>query len=237
MHRRQHSGEKPHKCQYCEKEFLRREVLKKHEHMHTDTRPYKCSYCEKSFRDQGKRKVHERLHTGERPFECQFCGRGFCESGNLRKHMRVHVRPGSAVSPSDRLSITVDTAEACGEGSNFHFTPAPNTTFSVPALVTSRHSADVDAVGNTAALDITRPVPLTSASSHPPSQPQEPPVPSPAPLPLLGNINSDSHSLATLHPVEGSQGSSTLPHQECDREEYRVASSYQHITPWTLYHT
>lgn len=92
------------------------------------------------------------------------------------------------------------------------------------------------AVGNTAALDISGPVPLASASSHPTPQPQEPPVPAPTPLPLLGNIPPNSHSLATLHPVEDSQGSSTLPHQECDREDYRVASSYQPITTWTLYH-
>ncbi|XP_063880944.1 zinc finger protein ZFMSA12A-like isoform X1 [Scylla paramamosain] len=244
MHRRQHSGEKPHKCQYCEKEFLRREVLKKHEHMHTDTRPYKCSYCEKSFRDQGKRKVHERLHTGERPFECQFCGRGFCESGNLRKHLRVHQRrPGSSASSSiqdkDQESIPVNSRPpevSCGD-SSFHFNPAQNPAFSVPGLTVSRHDADIAAVQNSAALTISQPIPLASANSHPSHpthQPQE--NPAPPPLPLLGNVPLNSHSLTALHPVEDSQGSCTLPPHECDREDYRVASSYQPVTTWTLYH-
>ncbi|XP_063615610.1 zinc finger protein 84-like, partial [Penaeus indicus] len=57
MHKENHNGEKPHKCQYCEKEFLRREVLRNMNiciriHVH-----YTCFLRVKKFQRSRKRKV------------------------------------------------------------------------------------------------------------------------------------------------------------------------------------
>ena len=126
---------------------------------------------------------------------------------------------------------------SCGDNS-FHFNPAQNATFSVPGLTVSQHNAEMAAVQSNAALTISQPVPLTSTNSHPSHptpQPQE--HPTPPPLPPLGNMPPHTHSLTALHPVEESQGNCTMPPQECGREDYRVASSYQPVTTWTLYHT
>lgn len=124
---------------------------------------------------------------------------------------------------------------SCGD-SSFHFNPSQNSAFGVPGLTVSRHGADMTAVQNSPALTIAQPVPLATAnshSSHPTPQPQEPPAP--PSLSILENMPSNSHSLTALHPVENSQGSCTLPPQECEREDYRVVSSYQPVTTWTLY--
>ena len=35
-----HSGEKPHSCQHCSKQFRRKENLKKHERIHIGEKPF-----------------------------------------------------------------------------------------------------------------------------------------------------------------------------------------------------
>lgn len=124
------------------------------------------------------------------------------------------------------------------KGSSYNYNPVPTTTFSVPGLAASRHSADTATMGNSTAAVITEPIHLAPASSHPDPHPQEPLDPTPPPLPPLGSIPSHSPSLATLHQMEDSQENTTLPPQGCERVEYRVASppSYQPATTWTVYH-
>ena len=53
--------------------------------VHTGEKPYKCNYCERRFKQQSHVKQHSRLHTGERPYKCTECGRTFVQVGTLVK--------------------------------------------------------------------------------------------------------------------------------------------------------
>ena len=46
---RTHIGEKPHKCNQCEKAFSDNGNLRRHLKTYSDERPYKCSQCDKAF--------------------------------------------------------------------------------------------------------------------------------------------------------------------------------------------
>ena len=48
--------------------------------MQTGEKPYKCDVCEKAFTDAVVLKKHKRIHTGEKPFKCTECDKAFAES-------------------------------------------------------------------------------------------------------------------------------------------------------------
>ena len=61
-HNRVHTGEKPYKCQYCERAYAQSNDLVKHLRTHVGMNTYSCSYCPFTFRLHGELKAHYAEH-------------------------------------------------------------------------------------------------------------------------------------------------------------------------------
>ncbi|XP_053663032.1 uncharacterized protein LOC128712162 [Anopheles marshallii] len=90
-HQLQHTGERPHKCQACQKRFFTCSALKVHERLHSGEKPYKCEECGHHFRQWGDLKYHKiSKHSNEKIHKCEFCGKDFARRYSLVLHTRIH---------------------------------------------------------------------------------------------------------------------------------------------------
>ena len=55
--------------------------------MHTGVKPYRCEWCQKEFRDKSSLNKHVRIHTKEKPFVCVVCKKAFNQRVLLRNHI------------------------------------------------------------------------------------------------------------------------------------------------------
>ncbi|KAL5019816.1 hypothetical protein ScPMuIL_002708 [Solemya velum] len=80
-------------CEVCGKTLSSRNSLKYHMKIHfrNGQKPFKCDRCQKSFYTKRVLTIHYRTHTGEKPFQCSFCGRQFAQLGHLQLHSKIHV--------------------------------------------------------------------------------------------------------------------------------------------------
>lgn len=92
LHKRNHAGNRPFKCDFkgCDRAFPDVGSVNRHKRTHSDERPYVCQHCGKAFKMQNHLREHMRLHTGERPFVCEYCGAGFAQSNGLKSHSKQH---------------------------------------------------------------------------------------------------------------------------------------------------
>lgn len=70
-------GEKPFKCEECGRNFIQKEILKRHMIVHTGERPHKCPHCELSFAQKLVLRQHINQKHTENPIrethECHLC--------------------------------------------------------------------------------------------------------------------------------------------------------------------
>ena len=60
---------------FCDKKFLEKSKMKRHEGANTGEKPFSCSFCGKAFTQKSDINAHERIHTGGKLFACSFCGK------------------------------------------------------------------------------------------------------------------------------------------------------------------
>ena len=82
--------EKKYKCKKCDKAFVLKKSLIRHNNIHKDTFPYQCNTCSKVCSNNSDLIKHKRIHSGEKPFECKICKKAFSNSSHLKNHEKVH---------------------------------------------------------------------------------------------------------------------------------------------------
>ncbi|KAK7490994.1 hypothetical protein BaRGS_00017690 [Batillaria attramentaria] len=87
--KRCHMKENSHVCDFCGKRTFTKTELREHVRVHTGERPYQCEVCERAFRRKDYLTVHMRQHTGERPYRCDQCGESFVQRVSLCKHLQT----------------------------------------------------------------------------------------------------------------------------------------------------
>ena len=85
-------------------------------------RPYKCDTCQKEFNYLTTYKRHLNIHKGEKPFACEHCDKKFTRLNYLKNHLNTHAKHSSQESQTDfkyedsssRQTVDVDSQEDLG---------------------------------------------------------------------------------------------------------------------------
>ncbi|XP_063780694.1 zinc finger protein 250-like [Pseudophryne corroboree] len=92
-HHRIHTGKLAYPCALCDESFSKPSLLAAHNNTHKEGKPYQCDQCDKNFNDQSLLVAHKRTHTGEKPHKCSHCNKWFPNRSSLVEHEECHLKP------------------------------------------------------------------------------------------------------------------------------------------------
>jgi hypothetical protein len=83
-----HLGERPEKCDQCEKSFRTKPSLAKHILSHSSTKLFVCDVCKKAFKTRDELKQHSISHSTGKPYHCDHCRQAFKYEASMKRHMK-----------------------------------------------------------------------------------------------------------------------------------------------------
>ena len=80
-----------HDCEKCGESFENNVYLVQHiRRVHDENKPNKCDKCDKSFVFKSELKRHQSTHGAVKQFSCDLCGKSFGRKYNLMRHRDAH---------------------------------------------------------------------------------------------------------------------------------------------------
>lgn len=77
-----------HKCNICDKMFVRPAELQRHIRKHTGERPFKCDDCDMTFMRKDHLTSHQLKHRDQKQFKCRFCDYESNRGDTLKRHCK-----------------------------------------------------------------------------------------------------------------------------------------------------
>ena len=92
--RRLHTENNPIKCDQCDKSFMCKSELTKHQSVHGAVKLFSCDLCGKSFAQKNTLTQHRATHNeGVKLFSCNLCDKSFSQRSQLTNHSKDHIKP------------------------------------------------------------------------------------------------------------------------------------------------
>eukprot|EP00730_Choanoeca_flexa_P019012 TRINITY_DN9274_c0_g1_i1.p1 TRINITY_DN9274_c0_g1~~TRINITY_DN9274_c0_g1_i1.p1 ORF type:complete len:296 (+),score=51.49 TRINITY_DN9274_c0_g1_i1:289-1176(+) len=182
----------PWHCDLCNKDFMRREHLNRHNRQHKDTNRRECPICDRPFFRSDHYQFHLRSHANAKvkPYQCGDCNRRYLHKYSLRRHHATSKHTKVIEHP---VNIDVDQLRSDYANSTAEYTAAAGTPIPPESLAQTTPHPPLGSTSN-AASSISNPD-LTKLL-----QPQQPNLPSSTPsmMALLSSFNTNASQAAPM---------------------------------------